>query len=271
MDPSIWAAENVAEAVANAANFTENAASAAENAADAIDTGEDVSWCALARREMTGKSCTDLQQQRDSLEEGVSAFDPPHEMTRGHVTRIGLAIGATEDAVVTVRSVGGTAGVTPTAPVKIGRYMAASLTGSAFDIVPVGDPKRDLGMSSNEFWEWDVTPKKEGAQTLQVSIEAFAQDDKGDRTRIKLYQSPPVSVTVLVSKQDKTHDAIDDIKGQVDDTTGLMKSVRAWLIALAGVAGAIGLVVWYVRNIGKKPPKGDSDKDGSDESDDGAA
>lgn len=253
VDPAANAAENVAE---NAVNVAENAANGGEeinNAANAVDSGDNDEWCAVARATMTVAQCQSLAIQRDSLEEGVVAFNPPREMIRGVATRVVLAIGAKTDETEVVGAAGGQPTAPRVSPVRIGRYMSAALSGSAFTIMPVGDPERDLGLSTSEQWEWDVTPTAQGRQSLQVRIETLAQDRHGNRTRIKLYQSPAVTVSVKVADREIVVEDLAKKKETVEGWTGLLKSISAWLIALAGVIAAAGLVVWRVRRLGQKP------------------
>ncbi len=243
-------------AVDAASNAVGNAETGAENTGS-TESGD--TWCVATRATMSAAECHALAQQRDSLEQGVAAFNPPRSMMRGEATRVMLAIGAEADRAETVHAAGGAPSGVQVASVRIGRYMSASLSGSAFTITPIGEPKRDLGMSSSEQWEWDVTPTREGDQTLQVRVESFAQDAQGRATRLKLYQSPPISVSVTITDRQKRSEAIGDLKGDLDDTTGLFESLRGWFLALAGVIVAASLVVWRMRGFGKKP---DDDKKG---------
>lgn len=220
-------------------------------------------WCPAARAAMPAARCAALTAQRDSLEQGVAAFNPPRMMMRGAATRVVLAIGAQVERSETVRAAGGRPADVQVAPVRIGRYMRAALSGSAFDIVPIGDPRRDLGMSGSEQWEWDVTPTRAGDQTLQVRIETFAQDGEGHATRLKLYQSAPIAVSVHVTDREARAEKIQTAKDDIKDTTGLLESLRGWLLALAGVIVAASLVVWRMRGFGKKPDDDKNDPSGS--------
>ncbi|WHO39920.1 hypothetical protein PMI04_004825 [Sphingobium sp. AP49] len=247
-------------AAENSANAVDNAATGLENAANGAS--EEI-WCAAARATMSAAECQSLTQQRDSLEQGVAAFNPPRTMMRDEPTRVVLAIGSEAESAETVRAAGGPPSGAQVAPVRIGRYMSATLSGSAFTITPIGEAKRDLGMSGSEQWEWDVTPTREGDQTLQVRVESFAQDAQGHATRLKLYQSSPIAVSVTVTDRQKRSAAIGTMKGDLDDTTGLFKSLRGWLLALAGVIVAASLVVWRMRGFGKKPDDDKNDPTGS--------
>lgn len=250
--------EDVAENATDVVDASQNAAGSADNAANAASNASNAEiWCGAARAYLSATDCRALEIQRDSLEQGVAAFNPPRSMMRGEATRVVLAIGPKAEESEVAAAAGGDASAVRVAPVRIGRYMTASLSGSAFTIAPVGNPQRDLGLSASEQWEWDVTPTREGAQTLQVRIETFAQDGRGNRTRIRLDQSPPVSVDVQVTDRERRSQTIGTIKGDVEDTTGLLKSLGAWLLALAGVIGALALVIWRIRGLGKKPEEGD--------------
>lgn len=257
--------ENTSAPVDNATidgtvNMVENAAAGAENVSNSVSSD---TWCAAARATLSAAECRSLAEQRDSLEQGVAAFNPPRTMMRGEATRVVLAIGAEADRAETVHAAGGTPSGAQVAPVRIGRYMRASLSGSAFTIAAIGEPGRDLGMSSSEQWEWDVTPTREGDQTLQVRVESFAQDAQGRATRLKLYQSPPIAVSVTITDRQKRSEAIGDLKGDLDDTAGLFQSLRGWLLALAGVIVAASLVVWRMRGFGKKPDDDKNNPSGS--------
>jgi hypothetical protein len=252
---------NAMEAAENAASAVDNAVNAASgNMANAVNVGnaaEDdpqaIKPCAAIRGVSTTVArCANLTAQKQNLESGVAAFNPPRTMTMGKPTRVILPIGPKAEASDVVTAAGGSPGTTVTVAVKIGEHMTATLTGSAFKIVPIGDPRRDLGLSSSETWEWDVTPTAEGNQTLRVEIETFAEDDQGKRTRIALFRSNPITVDVAVTADQKWRQKNEHAAGWFDAMKPLLESVTAWLVGLGALILAAGVVWWRLRNFGRK-------------------
>jgi len=265
---AVW--EEPAENAAGAGgNVSENTMAGMDNAADNA-TGDNASgghptvlpisaniWCPVIRARTSQARCDDLTEQQANLEKGIAAFNPPREMTMGQATRVYLPIGRVAHEAAVVRAAGGPAGSAATVAVRIGRFMTATLSGSAFDIAPIGDPQRDLGGSSSETWEWDVTPTAGGTQSLRVELETFAQDENGQRTRLALFRSPPISVDVTVTGEQKRKAALEQAGREIGNTTPLMESLTKWLGLLAALLLAAGIVWWRVRNFGRKPKDDD--------------
>jgi len=251
------AGSGVENAIANIEDIQPGAGPDAINAGSAAAGGEASAWCAIARARTSEAFCAELAVQRDSLAEGVAAFNPPRQMTLGEPTRVTLPIGAKAERAAVERQAGGAPGEAVSVEIRIGRYMTASLSGSAFDITPVGSPERDLGMSNREDWQWDVKPLAQGAQTLQVEVEAFARDEAGKRTRIELFRSEPIAVDVDVTGEQARKNAIDQASREIGNTTPLLETMTKWLGGLAALILAAGVVKWRLRNFGRRAPDDD--------------
>jgi hypothetical protein len=224
--------------------------------------GDDVArrdqiFCAAIRARTSQARCDALIEQQNSLSAGVAAFNPPREMALGQPTRVTLPIGEAVDRAAVVSSAGGPAGGAQTVAVRIGRYMTATLSGSAFDIKPIGEAQRDLGGSNAETWEWDVTPTGGGRQNLRVQIESFAEDEAGARTRIALFRSNPIDVDVTVTAERKRQDALGQATREITATTPLLEALTKWLGALAALILVAGIVWWRIRNFSRKPKDDD--------------
>lgn len=217
----------------------------------------DLAFCAPVRRRLSAADCQAITDQQASLESGIAAFKPPPTMVRGQVERVRFAIGSESDRATTVRAAGGD-GDGGVVPVKIGRFMTATLSGANFKITPIGDPGRDLGASSSELWEWDVEPQREGNHVLQVRVETFAESDDGERTRLSLYRSPPIAVAVVVSSRDQRLDRVRDFEEETTVWQRLVEALTGWFGAAAALVLAISLLVWRLRSFGRRP-EADSD------------
>lgn len=246
---------NVTEVVENAANVVDGSMANTGNAGNWTEYDPlAVKPCdAIKGAPTTVARCASLTEQKQHLEDGVAAFNPPRTMTLGKPTRVILPIGPTAEANEVVTAAGGTPGTAVTAPVQIGEHMTATLTGSAFKIVPVGNPERDLGLTSSETWEWDVTPITDGNQTLRVEVESFAEDEAGKRTRIALFRSDPITVDVAVTADQKWRQKNERAAGWFDAMKPLLESATAWLVGLGALILAAGVVWWRLRNFGRKP------------------
>lgn len=257
-----WATENAVEAASeDIDNALENAANAMNAAENTVSPGNEADpealiRCAPFRARLTQARCDDLVQQQKELEAGVAAFNPPREMVIDSPVRLRLTIGAEVAKQEVVRTAGGAPGQAATVGIRIGRYMTATLTGSAFRIATVGNLQRDLGASNAETWEWDVTPTSRGAQTLQVHIETFAES-AGQRTRISLFRSEPVAIDVKVTGERARKDVIDQANRELATSKPLLDNLAVWLGSLAALILAAGVVWWRLRNFGRKPEDDD--------------
>lgn len=244
------AAEAKADIVADAASASAEAESedvAPESDDKAIDTAP---FCAPVHRRLPDAVCQNIKDQQAALEAGVAAFRPSERMERGTTTRVRLAIGAADGRAETARAAGGVEA--DLVPVKIGRFMSATLSGANFQITPDRDPHRDLGASSSETWEWNVVPEREGQQILQAQVETFAVGDDGSRTRLSIYRSEPIAVAVFVSARDER---LDDVKRWEEETgvwRGLVEALTGWAGALAALILALSLIAWRIRRFGRE-------------------
>lgn len=248
--------------IENAANATDgepvtNASKASAGSSGGQPAYRALVWCPAIKARTSRGRCDDLTEQQASLEAGVAAFNPPRKMMVGKASRVILPIGAQAERAAVVAAAGGVPGTATTVSVRIGRYMSAKLSGSAFDIKPVGEPLRDLGGSSSETWEWDVTPTDKGTQTLRVEVETFAEDETGGRTRLTLYRSPPIDIDVEVTAQEKRKETYRKVGDEITNTTPILESLTKWLGLFAGLVLAAGVVWWRLRNFGRKPKDDD--------------
>jgi hypothetical protein len=98
------------------------------------------------------------------LPSGKAIFNPPSEMTKNTTNRVSAIINRSNI------STGETVKVTP--------VMEAYLKGSSFDIKDITEPRQIVTNASNTTWFWDVTPYKEGNQTLHLVIYIIINNDK---------------------------------------------------------------------------------------------
>lgn len=68
---------------------------------------------------------------------------------------------------------------TPYKPL-VGRYMSATLTGDAFEIVPQGPEHQEVLKDSLTHWDWLVTPKSGGDHELTVTTQVEFKDSDGN-------------------------------------------------------------------------------------------
>jgi hypothetical protein len=210
---------------------------------------------------VTAAECARYQEQQAQLERGVSAFRAPPRMLVGVASEVRLAIGRPEDAAEVAATAGGSTDDrrTKMGTTRIGRIMRATLQGTGFDIVAVGEAERDLGGTSEEVWIWRVTPRDQGEHQLTAVLEVLAERGDSARERLAIYRSnATIAVDVTAAqKSAAVHQSRLTTLGRAKE---LLLSTEGVLGALAAVLAALGLVVWRVRRIGKKP--GDSDSSG---------
>lgn len=98
------------------------------------------------------------------LPSGKAIFNPPPEMTKNTTNRVCAIINRSNI------STGETVKVTP--------VMEAYLKGSAFNIKDITKSSQIVTNASNTTWFWDVTPFKEGNQTLNLAIYIIIDGDE---------------------------------------------------------------------------------------------
>lgn len=198
--------------------------------------------CASA--ELTQAACRSLNNQFQNLEAGVGSLNAPAEMSLDGSYTVALAIGREEDEAEVKATADAETGPTATSEVgdvRLAQRMRVTLSGSAFRITPEGETERELGLSRQATWRWQVTPIADGPQSLVATVQPIAVLPGGRRLDLdsaERYLNVQVRVT--------TEQRLGRVERFLKSTTGV-------LVALAALIAAISLIIWRMRSFGRKP------------------
>lgn len=195
-------------------------------------------WCDITRSHLETSECDELRAQLTHRTRREIIF-------RAHPR---MRLGAIHPVVVRVRIPRGSE---PSAEPSIAegramarftRHMAARLTGAGFDISPVGWHSVDGGFNVEAAWRWNVTPRQEGENTLEVEVipvlrrangEEIQADRFGAELRVKVV-TPPAPIT-------------EEAKGFLDSWTGVLGSFAVFITALLGAFAAMKQLLGWKR------------------------
>ncbi len=177
-----------------------------------------------------------------SIRDGVASFDPPRNMTRGEAENVRLIIGA-DQSVEDTENLAEDGGAPVSLTIDLGLWVCAELFASNFELQSEKVQCHNFGRGRFKSFDWDIVPLREGSQSLQVEVISY--DRKGGDI-VDSIPSRAIDVTVDV----RLPDQIDDGSKVISAIFG---SMRNMLLSLAGLIAALGVVVWRIRRIGKKP------------------
>lgn len=109
-----------------------------------------------------------LKATLDELTEGQILFNPPKEMTVGTKEKIEARI--SKKLVTNISEGLKGRGEPELVSIKVGSFMTTRLRGNNFQIDALSSEGQVVPDEDFAQWEWDVTPLKRGAQTLQLLV-----------------------------------------------------------------------------------------------------
>lgn len=120
-----------------------------------------------------------------ALPQGMAAFNAPARMVRGRTHAISLILSRTEGDALRdmVKDItGDTTSPVELVPVKMSPRMTARLQGQNFVITPSASDAETVavGHTGRVEFDWQVTPVKEGAHVLVLTIDAMVGLKAGD-------------------------------------------------------------------------------------------
>lgn len=186
--------------------------------------------------------CTHYATLQASLKKGIAAFDPPRSMHMGKDYPVKLVIGS-EEASSQVIDAATDAGEVKTVNIRLGSWICAELLASQFEVVGERRLCRERGLSQTMSWDWTVSPVQDGRLKLGVKVESFAE--KGGK--------PLDAIDSRMIAVDVEADALGRFDMMVSRLTESLGGVRSMLLALLSALGVLSVVIWRVRNLGKKP------------------
>jgi hypothetical protein len=181
------------------------------------------------------------EEARKALKPGQIAFNHPTEMKLGETEKVIARISGDLQRDITE----GLGANLETAKLEVSTFMKATLTGSDFTIEPSAEQKQMLLKGRIAEWRWDVTPKKSGKKTLELTVYArvkFANQQQEEDIYLKTLSS---TITVDVN-----------IRGQIEEilSNNWQWALENWdkLLGLSAFIRATGTAFW-ARLKHKKP------------------
>lgn len=134
---------------------------------------------------------------KDAFQDANIAFQTPEVMSMGRAQEVELLF-SLQKTVEELKSELGDAFPTDGATISSAPVMEATLTGSAFDILPAGPQRQAVRVEDNTSWEWSVTPQQQGNQTLKLRVFAVVNiQGIAAPMEIKTFERDiPVEVTI---------------------------------------------------------------------------
>lgn len=207
----------------------------------AID--DPVEYCAVLEEDARRSACRRYAELPKQLEDGVAAFNPPREMTRGETATVEFAVARGSDASMALEMLSETSEVQQFRP-KVGRFMAAQLKGAGFEISPVGVREEDLFVSGGAMWSWQVKALRAPRHSLTLS--AWVKTKAPDST-LKPVWFRTVNRTVRVPVR-----ARDRVSDFLDDSIDWLKRLNIWTKALLALIGTLSSLVVAIKLFGLK-------------------
>ena len=153
------------------------------------------------------------------------AYEAPDKGVQSKPFSVTLAIDAT-GGYSAAQALPGTAVITED-EAQLTRQVQPTLSGSAFEITLTSPARQTLSSIATNVWRWDVTPRIEGSQTLNLEIYAYL--DNGQSLPLKRYNG---TVDVAVSAAEKT--------------SWFAENLRLWISILGGIVSLIlgSIALW---------------------------
>lgn len=192
----------------------------------------------------TPEECADYSGLLAKMQSGVAAFDPPRRMDMGRDYPVKLVIGAREVASQVIDTATD-AGDVKTVDIRLGSWICAELLATQFELNGPARQCKERGLSRMLSFDWTVSPKQDGKLKLGVKVESLAEQNG----------KPLDTIDSRMIAVDVEADAIGRFDMMVSRLTDSLGGVRTMLLALVSALGVLSVVVWRVRNLGKKPEK----------------
>lgn len=173
---------------------------------------EQAAFCEVVGENVTPSQCRAFEEAWATLKQGVGAISKPERMRRGETATVALVLGRGSDT----RGTGGDRlrdllGREPdeTFKTRVGRRMAAQLSGDGFKIEPAGLVTKDLFLGEGQIWEWKVTALKGPRHALRLS--AYAVIPSPDGLKENLLRTVQLSIPVELTWQQRLEDATESL------------------------------------------------------------
>ncbi|WP_435418643.1 hypothetical protein WAB17_03485 [Parerythrobacter aurantius] len=201
-------------------------------------------YCAAMEDFAPADQCARYTMLADQAPLGIAALGAPRSMEVGQFYPVKLVVGKQERAEQIERAAGED-GEVSTGEIKLGPWICAELKATDFEVRgDLRQCKRKAGAPQLSF-DWEVSPGQPRDLTLSATVQSLTEQDGQPLDQI---DSETIKVAV-------TADGIATFDNTVERLTGSAGGFRTFLLAVLSALGVLSVIVWRVRNLGKKPDK----------------
>ncbi len=236
--------EPTARPVADARSSARPAAASAPvlQAQGAAPTGN--SYCPAMEDFAPADDCARYTTLAQQAPLGIAALGAPRAMAVGQFYPVKLVVGKQERAEQIERAAGAE-GEVSTGEIKLGPWICAELKAADFEVRgDLRQCKRKAGSPQLSF-DWEVSPQQPRDLMLSATVQSLTEKNGQPLDQI---DSETIRVAV-------TADGISSFDHTVQRLTGSAGGLRTFLLAVLSALGVLSVIVWRVRNLGKKPDK----------------
>lgn len=204
---------------------------------------EDRALCDVTGKFLSTTVCNELRTLKATAKMGLQKVDFPDSMMRGETRKVVLVIhrAAVGEA---LPSAPVTTATTDTTTLLITGTMGAVLEGEGFKIDPPDMKRKDIGISDNARWSWDVTPLKAPHHKLTLTTYMVYEAADGSESVSPILPSAVRDIPVKVTVSQSVSDFVASLVSISDSAKLLIGAFTALLVALltfkAKVAELIG-------------------------------
>ncbi len=156
------------------------------------------------------------------MELGNVVFNSPEKININDSAQINLLLSLTEKIEELKKELAG-AGERIGETIRVTNRMEAKLSGYNFDITPISPELQAVSKEQNTEWRWEIHPKKEGLQTLHLTLTAHMDVDGHDTARMIKTLDRDIVVSVSNGKK----------------ITDWLQTIVKIIVAIGSLAGAI--------------------------------
>lgn len=206
--------------------------------------GGGTAFCPALEDFATSAECARYTMLAANAPLGVASLGASRVMEVGKYYPVNLVVGRKERAEQIAQAAGAPGEVT-SGELKLGPWICAEL--KAVDFSVKGDKRqcqRKAGSAQVSF-QWEVSPQQERKLALAATVQSLTEKDGQPLDQI---DSETIAVEV-------TADTITRFDKQIERLTGSAGGLRTFLLAVLSALGVLSVILWRIRNLGKKPDK----------------
>lgn len=213
-------------------------------ASSTASSNEGRTYCPALEDMATAQECATYTTFRDQAPLGVAALGAAREMEVGHSYPVRLIVGK-EERREAIEAAAGAPDEVTSAEMSLGPWICAELKAVDFEVTGERRQCKRRRGSPQVSFDWEVTPRQARELTLSATVQSLTEKDGQPLDQI---DSETIAVAV-------TADGISSFDNTVERLTGSAGGLRTFLLAVLGVIGVISVIIWRIRNLGKKPDK----------------